>query len=173
MHRTLGCAMVLLVGGAVHAAPEPRAGSGRVSLANGVTVELLGVCTYPAGDQAWWRPDGPPLPKAPFETLRLQAPGEATNPARRGFQVAVRYSLTERGGAIRLVSGSIPTPGRRSRGGIVAQEEETATSVAWLWGVWLPEAAGAVQTWSSRPRSARWSPASKATWRKCGSGTSR
>jgi len=38
-----------------------------VSLLNGVTVELVGVCTSPARGLQWWVPDGSPLPSAPYE----------------------------------------------------------------------------------------------------------
>jgi len=38
-------------------------------LANGVTVELVGVCEHPSEGKQWWRPDGSKLSQRPFEKL--------------------------------------------------------------------------------------------------------
>jgi beta-lactamase regulating signal transducer with metallopeptidase domain/peroxiredoxin/protocatechuate 3,4-dioxygenase beta subunit len=39
-----------------------------VEFANGVKVQLLGVCTHPSAGQPWWGLDGTPLETAPYET---------------------------------------------------------------------------------------------------------
>jgi beta-lactamase regulating signal transducer with metallopeptidase domain/transglutaminase-like putative cysteine protease len=71
----------------------PPAGQS-VKQADGVTAELLGVCTHPSEGKQWWRPDGSPLEPAPYKTtgatevpqaglqwyefaLRLPAPADA------------------------------------------------------------------------------------------------
>ena len=43
------------------------------SLPNGATIEVVGVSTYPAGPDTWWRPDGTPLDRPPCDgsTARL------------------------------------------------------------------------------------------------------
>ncbi len=41
----------------------------RVTLANGVEVELVGVCEHPSQGKQWWRPDGSALPKKPYGSI--------------------------------------------------------------------------------------------------------
>ncbi len=35
-------------------------------LSSGTTVEVLAISPYPAGPDTWWRPDGTPLPRSPY-----------------------------------------------------------------------------------------------------------
>ena len=81
------------VGPAQPTTTVPAAGQ-PMRLANGATVEFLGVCEHPSEGKQWWRPEGTPLEKAPYKTtgatetpqaglqwyefaLRLIAPGDA------------------------------------------------------------------------------------------------
>jgi len=55
--------------------PEPalekEAGTeSKVTLPNGVTVELIGVSYHPSQEQPWWRPDGTLLEEAPYDEVR-------------------------------------------------------------------------------------------------------
>ncbi len=45
-------------------------------LPSGVTAELYGVAENPSKDRPWWRPDGSPLDKRPYETLEGMWPAE-------------------------------------------------------------------------------------------------
>ena len=38
-------------------------------LANGVTVELVGICEHPSEGKQWWQPDGSMLEKAPYKKM--------------------------------------------------------------------------------------------------------
>jgi len=47
------------------------------ALANGVKVELMGVSENPSKDRSWWRPDGSPLDRRPYDWLGSSVtPGE-------------------------------------------------------------------------------------------------
>jgi beta-lactamase regulating signal transducer with metallopeptidase domain len=46
-----------------------RAVDNKATLASGLSVELLGVTYIPVTEQLWWRPDGSPLPQAPFDDV--------------------------------------------------------------------------------------------------------
>ncbi len=39
------------------------------TLPNGVTVELLGICEHPSAGKPWWRPEGGPLERRPYDRL--------------------------------------------------------------------------------------------------------
>jgi len=52
-------------------AAAPNGSSYRITLADGSTFELLGVCESPSNGKSWWRPDGSPLP-APPEGAELE-----------------------------------------------------------------------------------------------------
>ena len=41
----------------------------KVTLDNGVTVELMGVCEHPSADKQWWNPDGNLLEQRPWEKI--------------------------------------------------------------------------------------------------------
>ncbi len=43
----------------------------KTTLANGVTVELIGMCEYPNVDKQWWRPDGSLLVNPPYDESNL------------------------------------------------------------------------------------------------------
>jgi hypothetical protein len=53
----------------------------RVVLADGATVELVGLCEYPSAGHDWWRPDGSPLGRVPAgdgpKDLKSPMPDEA------------------------------------------------------------------------------------------------
>jgi len=76
----------------ITAPPAKRAavsadGSWRQTLPSGVTVELLGVSEHPSKGKPWWRPDGSPLPQAPYERVT----GEVfAQPDQRGLEFAIR-----------------------------------------------------------------------------------
>ena len=50
-------------------AQEPSTES-KVTLPNGVTVELIGVSYHPSREQPWWRPDGTLLEEGPYDEVR-------------------------------------------------------------------------------------------------------
>ena len=52
-----------------HQAPSNNAFT--VTLTNGVTVELVGVCKHPSKDKQWWRPDGSLIPR-PYDRLNRE-----------------------------------------------------------------------------------------------------
>jgi len=58
-------------------------------LANGVTVELVGVCEHPIEGKQWWKPDGKALLDVPFDYSgdKVSAYGNE-----RAFDFAVRYT---------------------------------------------------------------------------------
>ncbi len=41
--------------------------SHRATMANGATIEVVGVSSHPSGPTTWWRPDGTPLDQAPCD----------------------------------------------------------------------------------------------------------
>ena len=41
----------------------------RVSMAEGATIEVVAVSSFPSGPKTWWRPDGTPLEKPPVDPL--------------------------------------------------------------------------------------------------------
>lgn len=44
----------------------------KTTLANGVTVELVGICEHPSPDSQWFRPDGEILEQKPYEKLKAR-----------------------------------------------------------------------------------------------------
>ena len=65
----------------------------QTQLANGVTVELVGVSEHPSRPASWWRPDGSPLPEAPYDAFYGNANPRPEQQARE-FALRVR-GLTE------------------------------------------------------------------------------
>jgi len=60
-----------------------------VTLDNGVTVELLGICEHPSEGKQWWRPDGSLLPESPYDDDYGRAfPREN----QKGYKFAVKFS---------------------------------------------------------------------------------
>ena len=60
-----------------------------VTLANGVKVELLGVCDHPSEGKRWWRPDGNLLSESPYDDDFGRAfPKESE----KGYKFAVKFS---------------------------------------------------------------------------------
>jgi hypothetical protein len=56
-------------------AKEPVPAVNRVTLSDGATIEMVGVCEYPIRPESWWRADGSPLPKPPVDkVLGFQPP---------------------------------------------------------------------------------------------------
>ena len=78
------------VPGVAPAQPRPIAppAGQPVKLANGATVELLGVCEYPSEGQRWWRPDGSALEPAPYRTTRNK---RELKEGFRDYELVVRY----------------------------------------------------------------------------------
>jgi len=64
--------------------PEPKLVA---ELANGVTVELLGVCYNPSAGKQWWQPDGSVLAQAPYEDAGVVAKSDEK---RQGYELVVR-----------------------------------------------------------------------------------
>jgi RNA polymerase sigma factor (sigma-70 family) len=57
------------------------------ALANGVSVEVVGIAGHGSTDERWWRADGTPLPVAPYARLNVRVNAGADQVAR---EVAVR-----------------------------------------------------------------------------------
>jgi beta-lactamase regulating signal transducer with metallopeptidase domain len=71
----------------------------KVTLDNGVVVELIGAANAPSKDQPWWRPDGSPLAERPYN----EPIGASTTPQpnQKSLEIAVRLA--------NLPSGFVPT----------------------------------------------------------------
>jgi predicted Ser/Thr protein kinase len=59
------------------------------TLANGITVELVGVCTDPSVGQQWWKPDGSPLPESPYDDDEV---GAFPKIGAKGYKFAVAFT---------------------------------------------------------------------------------
>jgi len=62
------------------------------TLANGIKVELVGVCEYPSEGKQWWKPDGVMLTEAPYD--KIQEPHSRHLPSgipadKQGYEVAL------------------------------------------------------------------------------------
>jgi len=57
---------------ATQPATQPQAPM-QVRLDNGVSVELVGLASYPSTGKQWWSPDGKPLASSPYQRLGLPA----------------------------------------------------------------------------------------------------
>jgi beta-lactamase regulating signal transducer with metallopeptidase domain len=55
-------------------------------MANGVSVELLGVCEHPSAGKQWWRPDGSELEERPYDRIGGQVHPDAKQ---RAFEFAI------------------------------------------------------------------------------------
>ncbi len=69
--------------------PEKPTSGYRVTMADGTTVEVVGVSTYPSGPKTWWRPDGTPLDEDPGD---LQLHRLADDPTRQVRTILVRVT---------------------------------------------------------------------------------
>ena len=59
------------------AACDPGADAPKLErLPEGMTIEVVGISTYPSGPTTWWGPDGTPLVKAPCDAAdeAIEAP---------------------------------------------------------------------------------------------------
>ena len=66
----------------------------KATLSDGTVVELVGISYHPSKGQPWWRPDGGPLEKAPYENATNIWP---TLPAKRAaYEIA--YSISDPSG---------------------------------------------------------------------------
>ncbi|MHC4497509.1 MAG: HEAT repeat domain-containing protein [Planctomycetota bacterium] len=61
----------------------------KATLANGVTVELVGVCEHPSEGRQWWRPDGSPLKEAPYDDDFGRA---FPKDGEKGYKFAVKFA---------------------------------------------------------------------------------
>jgi hypothetical protein len=66
-----------------------KPGEYKVTLPNGVTVELLGVCEHPSQGKMWWRPDGTPLEESPYDDDFGRA---FPNEGEKGYKFAIQFS---------------------------------------------------------------------------------
>ena len=62
-------------------------------LASGVTVQLYGVSENPSKGRLWWRPDGSPLEKRPYETMG-KAPSQG-NDITREIAILLKHLPSE------------------------------------------------------------------------------
>jgi len=95
--------------GPKESAAEVSGGGGpkfAASLANGATVELIGVCEHPSDGKQWWRPDGEVLGSPPYKRLHDR---EAYNKLRL-FEVV--YRLRPHKGAQSTIDKTEIIPGR-------------------------------------------------------------
>ena len=76
---------------AVDSDPEYLVGPWKARLPSGVMVELLGVAENPSKGRPWWRPDGSPLAKPPYDWLGASVKVDKNEMAR---EFAVRLSNT-------------------------------------------------------------------------------
>jgi beta-lactamase regulating signal transducer with metallopeptidase domain len=65
---------------------EPSESQFSATLANGVTVELVGVCEHPSAGKQWWRPDGSELEERPYDRIGGQVHPDAKQ---RAFEFAI------------------------------------------------------------------------------------
>ncbi len=70
-------------------AADASSGFSPITLRNGVTVELLGVCEHPSVGKQWWRPDGSPLTERPYDDDDGRA---FPKPGEKGYKLAIRFS---------------------------------------------------------------------------------
>ena len=63
-----------------------------VTLSNGLTVELIGVCEHPSKGKQWWRPDGSSLPQAPYESREGQPIENRDQETNRLVEFAVSFA---------------------------------------------------------------------------------
>jgi hypothetical protein len=72
------------------ALPASEPSPWKASLANGLTIEVLGITEAPSKDHPWWRPDGSPLAQRPYAlSLPNQIPPRENEKAR---ELVVRFS---------------------------------------------------------------------------------
>ncbi len=80
------------------------------TLANGVTVELVGICEHPSEGKQWWRPDGAVLDDAPFDSSSNRVTPSSNY---RAYDFAIRYTNIPDG----MDSLFYAEPSRASSGG--------------------------------------------------------
>jgi RNA polymerase sigma factor (sigma-70 family) len=78
---------------AVPAAAAAPVASTVATFPDGMRVELLGVAPSPAAGQKWWRPDGSPLPIAPY----TRSVGSVTRPGKTSYEFALRLTGIQNG----------------------------------------------------------------------------
>lgn len=61
------------------------------TLSSGGAVELVGVCYSPSKGKQWWRPDGSPLPEAPYDSLGFGPPDPSTG-SHQAYEFAMSVS---------------------------------------------------------------------------------
>ncbi|MBN2127899.1 MAG: right-handed parallel beta-helix repeat-containing protein [Sedimentisphaerales bacterium] len=83
---------------------EPRPSRFAATLSNAVTVELLGVCTYPGADRQWWRPDGGSLPQAPCSIPASSVLHPSDGETVYGFVAQVTHVPDDARGAVKVPS---------------------------------------------------------------------
>jgi prepilin-type processing-associated H-X9-DG protein len=116
LRRTLVAAVVVLMLGCILPMASGKAADKekptqqyRVTLSNGITLELIAV--RKKGLQEWWRPDGTPLAQAPYDSSEENT--SLSNP----YEFALRYENLPKG-----ATGSMEiTPGGGSWGGTIPE----------------------------------------------------
>ncbi len=89
----------------------------KVTLPNGVEVELVGVGFHPSADRRWWKPDGSPLEKRPYEESGVKVmTGSPEQADCREFRIEVRglpsdHAVTTGYGSVSAASGSVYSDG--------------------------------------------------------------
>ena len=85
--------------------PEKTEGKFKATLPNGATIELVGVSYHPSEGQPWWKPDGSPMPSAPYE--KLLTAGELTG-EERWYEFAFSFKDFPKDGGGNTRCESIP-----------------------------------------------------------------
>ena len=67
-------------------APDPRWAR---KLSSGTTVEVLAISPYPTGPDTWWRPDGTPLPRSPYDPPSTEVVNAGENKIARVLVVRI------------------------------------------------------------------------------------
>jgi serine/threonine protein kinase len=85
----------------------------RITLTNGVSLEVLAVGRNPRGAAEWWKPDGTPLAIAPVEILQISQTNPTIRPERE-FMVVIQSKLprTEAHGIYSMNQVFQPAPDR-------------------------------------------------------------
>ena len=78
------------------------------TLANGVTVELVGICEYPSEGKQWWRPDGAVLHEAPVPVPE----GPLRMPLKNPLEFAFKVTSPNMGSL--SITGGVEIPGKRA-----------------------------------------------------------
>jgi hypothetical protein len=87
----------------------------RATLANGTTIEFLGLCENPSGDRPWWGPDGSDLDYAPYFN---REPYDRPRDDRRIYEIAWRVlppGAAQGRGTTSLLAGNVGSYYRMTR----------------------------------------------------------